>query len=67
VISRPELGALVPPRHPAALGDALATALTTPYDPCEVASLGARGGWEASARALHEVLLDAVRSTLEVT
>jgi glycosyltransferase involved in cell wall biosynthesis len=60
VLARPELGALAPPRDPDALGAALALALRTPYDPGVVATLGARGGWDASAAALHAVLADAV-------
>jgi glycosyltransferase involved in cell wall biosynthesis len=56
-----ELGALVPPRDPGALGAAIARALETPYDPAQVARLGARGGWEASAAALHAVLVEAAR------
>jgi len=61
LITRPELGELVPPRDPAALAAALARALEAPYDPAELARLGARGGWEASAAALHEVLAEAAR------
>jgi teichuronic acid biosynthesis glycosyltransferase TuaC len=59
LIDRPELGALVEPRDPTALGVALAHALQTPYDPDLVSRLGARGGWAASAAALHAVLEDA--------
>ena len=47
---------VVPPRDPAALATAVAAALRTTYDPAEVARLGARGGWPASAAALHAVL-----------
>ena len=50
------LGQLVPPKNPDTLADALVLALRQPYDPAEVARLGARGGWAASAAALHEVL-----------
>ena len=60
LLTRPELGALVPPHDPDALAAALATALRTPYDPAETARLGARGGWAASAAALHAVLAEAV-------
>jgi glycosyltransferase involved in cell wall biosynthesis len=56
LITSPKLGALVPPRNAEALADALVLALRAPYDPAEVAQLGARGGWAASAAALHEVL-----------
>ena len=56
------LGAMVPPCDPDALATAIASALRTPYDPAEVAALGARGGWAASASALHAVLEDALRS-----
>jgi len=59
LITRPELGALVTPRDPAALAMAITSAIRTPYDPAEVARLGARGGWSASAAALHQVLVDA--------
>ncbi len=59
LIVSPALGALVPPRDPDALARALIAALRTPYDPAEVARLGARGGWAASAAALHAVLASA--------
>ena len=59
LITSSTLGALVPPRDPDALAAALATALLEPYDPAAVASLGARGGWAASAAALHAVLVAA--------
>jgi glycosyltransferase involved in cell wall biosynthesis len=60
LITDPTLGTLVPPRAPEALADAIVAALRTPYDPAKVAELGARGGWEASAAALHAVLAQAV-------
>ncbi|HSN29908.1 MAG TPA: glycosyltransferase family 4 protein [Kofleriaceae bacterium] len=56
------LGQLVPPKNPDALADALVLALRQPYDPAEVARLGARGGWAASAAALHDVLKSAAAS-----
>ncbi|HTR51494.1 MAG TPA: glycosyltransferase family 4 protein [Kofleriaceae bacterium] len=56
LITTEALGALVPAREPVRLGDALARALRSPYDPAEVARLGARGTWAASAAALHDVL-----------
>jgi glycosyltransferase involved in cell wall biosynthesis len=56
LITGPTLGALVPPRDAPALARALAEALRTVYDPGEIARLGARGGWAASAAALHDVL-----------
>jgi teichuronic acid biosynthesis glycosyltransferase TuaC len=59
LITSETLGTLVPAREPRALAVALAHALATPYDPDEVAQLGARGGWDASAAALHQVLTDA--------
>jgi teichuronic acid biosynthesis glycosyltransferase TuaC len=62
LVTRGELGELVPPRDPGALGAALARALAAPYDPAEIARLGARGGWEASAAALHAVLAEAAAS-----
>nr|HEX4312925.1 glycosyltransferase family 4 protein [Kofleriaceae bacterium] len=60
LLTRPELGALVPANAPDALAAALATALRTPYDPQVTASLGARGGWAASAQALRAVLQEAI-------
>lgn len=60
LITSPALGALVPPRDPDALADALAREAAAPYDPDEVARQGARGGWDASAAALHDVLAAAV-------
>jgi glycosyltransferase involved in cell wall biosynthesis len=59
LITRPELGALVTPGDSAALATAITSAIRTPYDAVEVARLGARGGWSASAAALHRVLADA--------
>lgn len=56
LITSPTLGELVPPRDPDALAAALARALATPYDPQAVATLGARGGWAASAAKLRDVL-----------
>jgi glycosyltransferase involved in cell wall biosynthesis len=66
VLARPELGALAPPRDPEAFGAALAKALRTPSDPTVVAALGARGGWDASAAALHAVLLEATGASVGV-
>lgn len=56
LITDKKLGALVPSKNPEALADALVLALREPYDPAKVAQLGARGGWAASAAALHAVL-----------
>jgi teichuronic acid biosynthesis glycosyltransferase TuaC len=50
------IGELVAPREPAALGEALARAARTDYDPATVAALGARGSWHDSATALCRVL-----------
>ena len=61
LVTSPVLGALVPPADPDALADALMTELRRPYDPVEVARLGATGGWAASAAALHAVLARAAR------
>ena len=66
VLARAELGSLAAPHDATALGAALATALTTPYDPSVVAALGARGGWDASATALLGVLTDAAGSGARV-
>lgn len=62
LLTSPVLGALVPPRDPEALGGALALALAERYAPEDVAKLGARGGWDASAAALHEVLVGAANA-----
>ncbi|MGE5186996.1 MAG: glycosyltransferase family 4 protein [Acidobacteriota bacterium] len=61
LITSPVLGTLVPPRDPEALAGALVQALRSSYDPAEVARHGARGGWAASAAALHDVLVAASR------
>jgi teichuronic acid biosynthesis glycosyltransferase TuaC len=61
LITSSTLGTLVPPSEPAALATAIATALRLPYDAQEVARLGARGGWAASASALHAVLTEAAK------
>jgi glycosyltransferase involved in cell wall biosynthesis len=61
LITNPALGTLVPPRDPDALADALVIALRESYDPQHVATLGARGGWAASAAALHDVLKEAAK------
>ena len=59
LITSDALGALVPPRDPAALARAIVRAAHTDYDPAAVAALGARGGWAESAARLHAVLRDA--------
>jgi glycosyltransferase involved in cell wall biosynthesis len=59
LLADPRVGALVPPREPPALAAALVAALRAPYDPDDIARLGARGSWAASAAALHGVLRDA--------
>ncbi len=63
LLASPELGTLVPPRAPDALAEATVRALHAPYIPATVAALGGRGGWDASAAALYEVLLGAVGAT----
>ena len=63
LITSRELGVLVPAKTPEALADALVLALRQPYDPAEIARIGARGGWAASAAALHDVLV-AARATV---
>jgi glycosyltransferase involved in cell wall biosynthesis len=64
LITSDTLGALVPPRNPEALAAALTLALRTPYTPAAVAAQGAHGGWEASAAALHAVLVAAVDASV---
>ncbi len=61
LLADPALGELAPARDPDAFAAALERGLATPYDPVLVAARGARGGWTASALALHQVLDDAVR------
>ncbi|MCW5808171.1 MAG: glycosyltransferase, partial [Deltaproteobacteria bacterium] len=61
LITNPQLGSLVPARDPEALAGALAHTLGERYEPTEVAALGARGGWAASAAALHGVLAAVAR------
>ena len=46
---------------------AIVRALPTPYAPATVAELGARGGWDASAAALYEVLVGAASATVNGT
>jgi teichuronic acid biosynthesis glycosyltransferase TuaC len=67
LITSDVLGALVPARDPAALAQALTRALRTPYTPGAVAELGARGGWDASAAALHAVLATAADASVPLT
>jgi glycosyltransferase involved in cell wall biosynthesis len=67
LITTPELGSLVPPRDAGALAVALAHALRTPYDANVVATLGSRGGWAASAAALHAVLAGAASASVKAT
>jgi glycosyltransferase involved in cell wall biosynthesis len=64
LITSATLGTLVPARDPAQLATALTQALRTPYAPEAVAELGARGGWEASAAALHAVLAAATGASV---
>jgi glycosyltransferase involved in cell wall biosynthesis len=64
LITSPVLGALAPPRDPATFAAALTEALRTPYAAEAVAELGAHGGWEASAAALHAVLVAAAGASV---
>jgi glycosyltransferase involved in cell wall biosynthesis len=64
LITRDALGVLVPPRDPAALAAALTQALRTGYAAEAVAEQGARGGWDASAAALHAVLVAAADASV---
>ncbi len=52
------LGALVAPRSPAALADALRAALARDYDPEEIAATAAVRSWTESAREVFDVLSD---------
>lgn len=67
LITDERLGVLVPPRDPDALANAIANALRRPYDAHEIARLGARGSWAASATALHAVLKDAAKVSCNAT
>jgi teichuronic acid biosynthesis glycosyltransferase TuaC len=67
LITDPALGVLVPARDPDALASALTHALRTPYAPEAVAELGAHGGWDTSAHALHAVLVAAADASVPVS
>jgi teichuronic acid biosynthesis glycosyltransferase TuaC len=56
LLSDPLLGELTPARDPASLARALGKALTTEYDPKEIAAKAPAGSWEDSASALRAVL-----------
>jgi len=64
VITSPTLGTLVPARSPELFAAAVIEALRTPYAPEAVAELGAHGGWDASAAALHAVLAAAAGASV---
>ena len=64
LITNDTLGALVPAQQPDALAAALTQALRTRYAAEAVAEQGARGGWEASAAALHAVLVAAADASV---
>jgi glycosyltransferase involved in cell wall biosynthesis len=64
LITSPTLGALVTPHDPVGFAAALTLALRTPYAPEAVAALGAHGGWDASAAALHAVLVAAAGASV---
>lgn len=60
VVTGPELGALVPPRDPVRLAEALGTAADARYEPADLARAGARHGWGESARQLEASLREAL-------
>ncbi|MBI4512067.1 MAG: glycosyltransferase family 4 protein [Deltaproteobacteria bacterium] len=60
VLSTPLLGELVPPRDVDGLAGAFLRAARAPYDPKEIAALGARGDWEESAAKLRDSLQKAL-------
>lgn len=66
LITSDSVGAMVPPRRPDALAAALTQALRTGYAAEQVAEQGARGGWEASAAALHAVLAAAADASVRI-
>lgn len=57
-----ELGALVPPRDPQALGDALVRTLAKRHDAAGISAALDRPDWDGSARLLHASLLRALAS-----
>jgi glycosyltransferase involved in cell wall biosynthesis len=59
LIDQSLLGELVPAHDAAALADSLQRVADRPHDAPAIAAQGARGGWDASARRLYEVLSDA--------
>jgi len=65
LITSDTVGALVPAQQPDALAAALTQALRTRYAPEPVAEQGAHGGWDASAAALHAVLVAAVDASVQ--
>jgi len=65
LITSGALGALVPAQQPEAMAAALTQALRTSYDADAVAAQGAHGGWEASAAALHAVLVAAAGASVQ--
>lgn len=67
LLTDPLLGVLVPAREPDALTRALTEALRTPYAPEAVAERGAHGGWDASAAALHAVLVAAADASVPLS
>ena len=64
LITSDALGAMVPPQQPEALAAALTQALRTSYDAAAVAERGAHSGWDASAAALHAVLVEAAGASV---
>ena len=65
ITERRRSATLVPPRDPDALAAALVrVAATRRTIPPRSRALGARGGWDASAAALHEVLVGAASASV---
>jgi teichuronic acid biosynthesis glycosyltransferase TuaC len=63
VITSDLLGALVPPRDPAALAVAIENALMRDYDPCAVSAALGVPDWPESARRLYGSLVNACADT----
>ena len=65
VVNHSVLGELVPPQSPGELARALLRVLGASYDPAEVRERAPVRTWEQSARALHQVLVQAAKGAAD--